>query len=304
MIDNSVLYKSPASYATMMARYDADLEAWPVPYESRYVETRHGRTHLLIAGEKRLPPLVYFHGWGGNATLAAGDLDLPALTRQYRVYAPDTIGQFGRSAPTRPAADGPAYGEWIADLFDALEIEQANVTGISGGGYLALKIAAYAPERVAKAFVISTSGIAGATSRSSKLLGLFIDSVPTVLWPRRLLVWLAQRYRPPAADPDKVQAVAEGLLDIAKHCKRFPQPGTLSDEELQRITAPVFILMGKHDPTCDVDRVIERAHRLIANVHAEIVEDAGHVLTMDRPDLVNTRLLEFFGSGTGSSTAN
>ena len=215
MIDNSSLYRSPESYAEMMARYDAALEGW-MP-ESCYVDTRHGKTHILITGEEKLPALFYFHGWGGNATGVRYELDLEAATQHYRVFAPDTIGQFGRSAPTRPPVDGPAYGEWIADIFDALNIDQAIVSGISGGGFLSLKIAAYAPERVRKAFIMSAAGVRSLKRMPFKGLITFL---PGMIWRSEASGrWMARRLLAPSPDPDQVRDMTEFFMNIGCHCK-------------------------------------------------------------------------------------
>lgn len=294
MIDNSSLYRSRESYAEMMARYDAALEGWSP--ESRYVDTRHGTTHLLITGAETLPALFYFHGWGGNATGVRYELDLEALTQHYRVFAPDTIGQFGRSAPTRPPVDGPAYGEWIADIFDALNIDRAIVSGSSGGGFLSLKMAAYAPERVEKAFIISTAGVQSLKRMPLKALITFL---PAMIRPSEASGrWMARRLLAPSPDPDRVREMTDFFMTIGRHCKRFGVPGRLTDDELKTITAPVFCIMGKHDVTCHVDRVIDRLRRLVANFLFEVVPDAGHPLPAQRPDILHQRMAEFLQSDT------
>ncbi|NJR12540.1 hypothetical protein HC776_01240 [bacterium] len=105
------VYKSPAAHQTMMDFYDSRLAKWPIPYETRFVETRHGRTHVIVCGQADAPPLMIFHGWGANASAIYLEYDLVRLGQSFRLYLPDTIGQTGRSAPNRPVKDGPAYSE-------------------------------------------------------------------------------------------------------------------------------------------------------------------------------------------------
>ncbi|NDJ78130.1 MAG: alpha/beta hydrolase [Chloroflexi bacterium] len=297
MIDSSSLYKTPEGYAAMMAHYDAALEGWSP--ESRIVDTRHGKTHVLIDGPEGLPALFYFHGWGSNATDVRYQINLEALRQHYRVFAPDVIGQFGRSAPTRPPVNGPAYGEWIADMFDRLDIDQAIVSGISGGGFLSLKIASYAPQRVTKAFIISTAGVISLKRMPLKGVVAFL---PGIIWPFQagghwIGRWMARRLLAPSPDPDQVRDMADFFLEIGRRCKSFGMPGTLTDEELKAITAPVFCLMGKHDISCHVDRVINRLRRLVLDFSFEIVPDAGHLLPAQRPDVVRQRMAEFLETG-------
>jgi len=111
---NKTIYKSSEGYTALMAFYDANLKRWPVPYECLTVPTRHGETHLIASGEPDAPPLVLIRGAGGNALLWA-----PAivhLSRNFRTYAVDVIGESGKSAPTRPTYKGAAYGEWMVDV--------------------------------------------------------------------------------------------------------------------------------------------------------------------------------------------
>ncbi len=293
MIDNSSLYKSPASHRIMMASYDEGLRGWPVPTESRYVKTRHGETHVVIAGREDAPPLFFFHGWNGSACGTRDELDLSVVTQHFRLYSPDTIGQSGRSAPNRPSVEGDAYGEWIVDLFDGLNIEQAHVSGISGGGYLTLKIASFAPQRVMKAFAISTAGVMSLARPGWKFL---LAALPAFIYPspatgRNFVRTVSAPNVPFSAAHERM---AQGMALMFRHYRMLGSPGYLSDDELKRISAPVYVLMGAYDSTVSAQRTVERAQRLIANVQTEIVPDGGHTLTMDRPDIVMDRFMTFF----------
>ena len=291
MLDNSVLYNSPAGYATMMAHYETMLARWPVAPMSHYVETRHGTTHVLSVGPDDAPALFIFHGWSGNASTTYQEYDLRQLTQQYRIFCPDTIGQSGRSAPNKPMTSGPAYGEWLSDVFDGLHVERARVMGISGGGFLALKIASYAPERVIKAVAMSTAGIVSMTPR----LGFIKHALPVMVYPTPATARrFASAVCAPTTPAEQREAFAEGMHLLFKHYKVHrsgPQP--LSDDELSRITVPVLILMGQYEQTCNVPKLLERARRLIPRVETELVPDAGHSMTIDQPRYLLTRIRGF-----------
>jgi len=293
VIDNSSLYRSSEGYLTTMSHYEATLSSWPVPKRSIYVSTRHGETHVLIAGNPGAPPLFIFHGWGGDAAGASQEYDLSLLGERYRLYIPDTIGQRGRSAPSRPPTDGAAYGEWIADMFDELEVESTNVVGISGGGYLSLKIASHAPERVRKALIMSTAGMVSPAVSWRLLL-----VVPVVIYPSMKTVrWFLRALSSPTTKPELMEDFAISIYLMFKH-HRYDRtvPAPLSDDELHRITAPVLILMGKHDASWNVTRLAERARAHMANVQVDLVENAGHVMTIERPGMAEKRMIGFFGA--------
>jgi 3-oxoadipate enol-lactonase len=91
------------------------------------------------------PPLLLVHGTGTYAGIWSEVID--GLARSYRVIAYDRRG-FARSSPTR---DGglAEHARDAAALLDALGASPATVVGWSGGGVIALDLAASFPDCVA-----------------------------------------------------------------------------------------------------------------------------------------------------------
>ena len=50
----------------------------------------------------------------------------------------------------RLAHDNDEHAEWLGDVLMGLNIERANLVGLSNGSWLILKFAAYAPQRIAR----------------------------------------------------------------------------------------------------------------------------------------------------------
>ncbi|EGW37024.1 hypothetical protein DOT_5067 [Desulfosporosinus sp. OT] len=74
-----------------------------------------------------------------------------ALSRDYRTYAIDTIGDLGKSELDdleKYPKNGQAYSEWLVDVFDVLGINQAFVIGESRGGWITINLSIYSSERV------------------------------------------------------------------------------------------------------------------------------------------------------------
>jgi pimeloyl-ACP methyl ester carboxylesterase len=292
MIDNSELYKSATSYAAAMAHYDAVLAGWTIPVESRTVSTRYGSTHVLCAGTGAgtgdLPPLLLFHGWGANAAGLRDEFNLPVLTQSFRVFCPDTIGQSGRSEPVRPRTDTPAFGEWARDVVENLGLEHVYAAGISGGGFLALKLAAHAPERVIKAVCISPAGFAPIRPK----LNFMLPAALGMLIPNRANVrrFIQGGLAPTTVLPPDAPMI-DDVLVMLKHYKPAMQgPDVLSADELREITAPVHVMIGQHEHTFEPQAAIDRADRFISDSTTELVPDSGHIMTIDRQDLVVQRI--------------
>lgn len=64
------LFKSEEGKAEIFELYDKKLNELQIQYESKFVNTRFGATHVLITGDKNNPPLVIVHGSNGCAPIA------------------------------------------------------------------------------------------------------------------------------------------------------------------------------------------------------------------------------------------
>lgn len=287
---NKTIYKSPEDYAALMAFYDATLKRWPIPYECLTVPTRHGETHLIASGSPDTPPLVLMRGAGGNALLWA--TSIVHLSRDFRTYAVDVIGESGKSAPNRPSYKGPAYGEWMVDIFDALKIEQANVAGTSRGGWLTLKIAHFAPKRINRIVPMCAEGIATIS------LKFFWHMFPVLAFPGRKTVTGLLRFLTPSNLPVHEYLVEERAIVYKTFRQSLMKPPMFTDDELRQISAPTLLLYGEQDVVYDMNAIRKRAAHLPANFQIDVIPNAGHVLDYDQPGAVSARIVKFIRNGT------
>ena len=289
MKDYPAIYNSRSGYEAIMALYDSGLAHAPVQYESATVETRYGHTHVLIGGPVNEQPIVVFHGWNGNA--AGVGSEFPFLLDSFRVYMPDIIGHPGKSSANRPKLTGSTYADWAADVLDALNIQKTIVLGISGGGWVTLKFASYYPQKVSQAIVISTDGLS-----STNTLGMLWGMLPVALFPNRITAgwFLKFMTSPNAPKGENAQEFAKTMRIFIKHFKTQGNPGQLTNDELRQITSPLLVLMGEYERVFKLQDAVERANNLIPGlVSAEIVPNAGHLVTADQPDWLKHRVLKF-----------
>jgi pimeloyl-ACP methyl ester carboxylesterase len=92
-------------------------------------------------------------------------------------------------------------------------------------------------------------------------------------------------------NPDLVMA-ATSMASSRAFRREFLPPNKFTDEELRRIAAPTTVLIGDREVIYagGPHAALERAQRLIPNVHTRLVADAGHVLTTDAPGAVVAEL--------------
>lgn len=105
-------------------------------------------------------PVLLLHGSGPGVTAWANwRTVLPALSKSFRVIAPDIVG-FGYTE--RPADAAYRMDYWVdhaVGLLDALDIEKTGIVGNSFGGGLALALAIRHPARVDRIVLMGSSGL-------------------------------------------------------------------------------------------------------------------------------------------------
>lgn len=276
------IYRSPAGERAVMAAYDAALAAYWPPHETLTVPTRYGETFVVAARDAAAPPLVMLHGAGSNSAVWAGDAAVYAA--DFRVLAVDLIGEPGKSAPSRPPWDGPAFAEWLADALDGLGLERAILLGLSQGGWTALKFAVTRPERVERLVLLAPGGIR--PDRSSFLL----KAVGLSLLGRRGRDRLQRSVIGDAPMPREVEAYMTLIMDEFK--PRIGKLPIFTDEELRRLAMPVLMIGGDRDVIRDEVAIAGRLEALLPDVQTVIIAGAGHAIVdvtkYVRPFLVQT----------------
>jgi pimeloyl-ACP methyl ester carboxylesterase len=77
-------------------------------------------------------------------------------------------------------------------------------------------------------------------------------------------------------------------------------PSQIPDAELRRVACPTLVLVGDQEMIYDAAEATARARRLLPDVEAEIVPGVGHLLGVQRPEVVNPRLLAFLAERVGT----
>jgi pimeloyl-ACP methyl ester carboxylesterase len=286
MIDNSILWKNQSAYQRMQNFYDRELANITVPYSTCYIDTRYGKTHVLTAGNPENPPLVFWHGM--NASILGWINEINAFSDEYFVVAADCPGDTGRSAPNRMNRKTMQHGEWAADVLNAVGIQSAYHVGISGGGWLILKLANVAPEKIKAAVLMSTGGFINVDIKILfKMLPLMMILPPKKLVPRFIKLMGVPNREPSAGELETFE-----LIFDFKSERGVP---ALPDAELQKLTAPTMLLMGEYESAFKPPaKVIERAQKTLPNLlSAEILQGVAHGMNGENPELVHGKIRAF-----------
>jgi pimeloyl-ACP methyl ester carboxylesterase len=285
--DNTSLYGSVDGYQKVLAHYDKAIDSMGIPYEDRFLETSFGLTHVIVCGNDKGKPIVLWHGQNANATTYIRWI--PALAQAYCLYAVDTIGGMGKSAATRPSRKGTAYGEWAAEVVKALDLQQANMIGISNGGWLILKLGGVAAELIASAILLSSAGLMPVSMKLVwQIVTRSVNKDPRVIAER-----LVELLSPPDLPADPFYIDFFELILTSKFRGEQIAP-RITDEELQTLNAPVYILMGQYERSFDAYKALERGVNLLPNVtRAELVPGVGHSMEHREPEWVINRISDY-----------
>ncbi|MEU8241931.1 alpha/beta hydrolase [Actinoplanes missouriensis] len=242
------------------------------------------------------------------------DPQIPALTAAgYRVVRCDLRG-FGDSPI-------PAGVEWdnatdVADLLDTLGISRTAVIGASGGGRVALEFAARRPERITALVLLCTAlrghepgpALRAFGDREDALLeagdidGATELNVDLWLGPeagenQRHLVRQMQRHAFDVQLAAEEAEAADRPESATPHAPAAEQaqpaePPTTTEPDLSMITAPALLVSGAHDLPDFHEIAAHLATRLPHARHEELPW-AGHLPSLERPDLTNPLLIDF-----------
>ena len=225
-----------------------------------------------------------------------------SLSHHYRTYAVDVIGDLNKSILTRLLRRRQDFVDWMVDLFNGLQIESAYMVGNSGGGYLTLNTALYLPERVKKVVLISPAAtfvqIWALYWHHLIPLAFIAPMIRSDRLVRKAYEWIWQGF-PMDECYAQLRAIAQTAgyprYSVTRNRGVRVAPVVFSDEELRKIQNPALLLIGDHEVIYKPERVIQRATRLVADLKAEIIPNANHVAEYTAPDVVNEKILKFFG---------
>jgi pimeloyl-ACP methyl ester carboxylesterase len=284
------IYKIPTGKEKILAMYDKLQSQIDTKFESQYIDTRFGKTHVLVGGNESAPPLICFHG--GNVVNPITLKWFEPLSRGYRIYAPDTIGHPGKSDEIRLNPRTNQYAEWVCDFMGGLQLQKAKFIGPSYGGGILIRLAAYAPERIEKAVFLVPSGIAG---------GKMVDMIGKILVPLAVYkMFPTNKNLYKACEAMFDEEINDDLLlqikyvyDYVRMETAFPKFAT--KEELSAFTSPALLIAAENDVFFPAKQVVPRATKIFSNLEKIItIENASHFQNIRNLDFIINEIKRFF----------
>jgi pimeloyl-ACP methyl ester carboxylesterase len=249
----------------------------------RMVELGQGRAPVEVWQAGQGTPLVFLHGAGG---LMPDDRFFQALARQFHVHAPLLPG-YGGSEGEDELKDMLDTTLHTGDVIDTLGLTGAALVGHSMGGMIAAELAALAPNDVSRLALIAPAGLWLDDHPVEDLFAKLPFELPELLFHD---VALGESLLTAGLDLEDPAFLSEFLIGNARRLGMagkllFPIPDRGLSRRLHRIKARTLILWGASD------RLISPVYgdafaAAIPNSELEIVAEAGHLVTLEKPGRV------------------
>jgi Predicted hydrolases or acyltransferases (alpha/beta hydrolase superfamily) len=236
------------------------------------------------------PPVVLAHGFLMDREMFAPQVD--ALAPEFRVITWDERG-FGETE-----FDGEPFSYWDSardclGLLEHLGIERAVLGGMSQGGFLSLRAALLAPDRVRALVLIDTQ--AGTED------------------PARLPAYrqMQQRWLEVGPVDELAQTIANLIIgdpilnerwiskwrQLPRESMRAPgdclfERDDISDR-LAEISCPAIVIHGTADQSIEMERAEQLCHGLSGCTGVVHIEGASHAANLTHPAEANVALLRF-----------
>jgi pyruvate dehydrogenase E2 component (dihydrolipoamide acetyltransferase) len=282
-----------AQFQEDFAAHADEAEAAPEP---ETIEAGGRRIRYLALGEGDGVPIVFIHGFGGD--LNNWQFNQEALAAGRATYALDLPGHGGS---TKDLGAGPAHvgalADAVLDFMDAQGVATAHLVGHSLGGAIALDLALNHGDRVASVTAICSAGLGPEINMA------YVDGFMAAKRRKQLQPVLEML----VADPEMVSremiedvlkfkrldGVEAALNRIIDHTFAGGRQALQLTGRLGELTVPVQVIWGGQD------RVIPARHSegLPSRVHVHVLDDAGHMVHMEKAAEVNQRIEALVGGG-------
>jgi pimeloyl-ACP methyl ester carboxylesterase len=274
-----------------------------VGFEDRYTKVGNVNTRYWSAGEKG-STVILLHGVSCHVEF--WERNIAALAREHRVFAVDIVG-FGRTDKPEVVYTFQLMADFVLDFMKTMGIDKASLVGNSMGAGISLTVAAQAPERVKKIVLVDPVGLGRGLSPVMRLMTLPVIGNVLTKPSRKGVVRQMQLclYNPSLASDDFIdRATAIGTLPgnqrsflsfLRETCNMAGvKKGLVADFAalLKKIKTPTLVIWGRQDsifPVADGEAAVKG----MANVRLHVIDRAGHLPQIDKPEEFNATVLDF-----------
>ncbi len=309
------LYKSEEGLNKIMSWYKKVESEISVEHESIFAKTRFGKTHAIVAGEDHSKSLILIPGVAGCAPLWRHQIN--ELSKYFKVYALDIVGQPGKSEPNPPSVFNDDFVNWLEDVITDLKLNKPHCVGVSTGGTTAMDMAIQKSDLIDRVVMCGPTGLARARlpfhqwfsramakkkdadvlsddltassfskPRSGKTFGSFDRQLA------RGMALCTRFYR-----VDKSLGIYNERTSRVNYIKALKVISkfffSVDKNKLKKFKNPGLLIFGEFEVLYNPYKISKKIRKLIPGLQIEIIKDAGHAAIYDQPEEVNEKVISF-----------
>jgi 3-oxoadipate enol-lactonase len=240
-------------------------------------------------------PLVFLHAFPLSSAMWAAQID--EFSSQYRVYAPDLRG-IGKTSSFDAK---PSVQTMASDLSSWLEeqgiYEPVILCGLSMGGYVALEFARTYPEKMRALVLADTradADSAEARKTRNEMIAFATENTGSAVAQKmlpKLLGKTTQSSFPRLAGKVKDLALPNSGKNLARLVAAMRDRRD-STSALAEIVCPTLVIGGQEDVVSPPEVMAGIANNM-RDVRHVVLEGAGHLANLERPEAFNGELERF-----------
>lgn len=243
-----------------------------------------------IDGPPDAPALIFSNSLGTD--LHMWDPQVGPLTQHFRVIRYDARGHGRSDAPAGPYSLEQLASDLLT-ILDTVQVQQANICGLSLGGQVTLWLLAHRPDRIYRAVCANTAAKIGVESMWNERIERVRTGGMSAIRDAGVARFLSESFR--HEHPQTAQWLGDMLLATPPNgyiaaCQAVRDADLRGD--VTRITSPVLIIGSTLDESTPASQAHD-LHQSIPGSRLVVLDRAAHLSNIEQPEAFTSHLLAF-----------